>query len=178
MNIFNLISENYRRGPVTLPFPERHEPQTAYRGPVVMETDKCLACGICDYVCVSGAISVKAFDDHFEWTYDLGRCTFCGRCVDHCPGDALTQECDHSPSYAVSGDLRLTETVMYPACPECGRPALPFNEHMLPVAFSEVTEQLRERIHLCDRCRLKLTQRELRKGYVRMPEEGDANNDR
>lgn len=178
MNIFTLIRQNFSQGPVTLRFPKRPEPQSEYRGPVVMDNDKCLACGICDHVCVSGAIAVKAFDDHFEWTYDPGRCTFCGRCVDHCPGQALTQESDHAPSYAASGALRLTEQVAYPACPECGRPALPFNDHMLSVAFGEVTDQLRHRIHLCDRCRLKLTQAELRKGFGGMPEGERRSNDR
>lgn len=165
MNIFNLITGNAIQSPQSLRFPERHTPTPFYRGRVVMDPAKCLACGICDYVCVSAAIEVTPGEGQCEWTYDPARCTYCGRCVDHCPGAALTQADDRGPSYGRPGELAEKVIVIYPSCPECGKPAIPFNDAVLGVAFKDVTAQLRERVHLCDRCRRKATVTALKKGF-------------
>lgn len=165
MNIFNVLAGNVRQGPQTLRFPERPVPKAKFRGAVTMDPDKCLACGICAYVCVSRAISLNQAEDRFEWTYDPAACTYCGRCVDHCPGAALAQAADRGPSYGRPGELAETVTVIYPACPGCGKPAMPFNEALLGAAFKDVTAELRQRVHLCERCRHKATVSALKKGF-------------
>ena len=164
MNIFSLISRNFRRGPETLRYPDRSVPAAEFRGRVRIDEAKCIACGICDYVCVSAAIVTVAYEDHLDWSYDAGRCTFCGRCVDHCPGDALSHEGDFAPVYAKSGDLRHEEGILYPACPECGAPARRSNERMLALAHKDISREFRERIKLCDRCRRRRSQLLLKKG--------------
>lgn len=174
MNIMTIVSRNLRRGPETLRFPDRHEPAPEYRGLVRMDPEKCLTCGICDHVCVSGAITVTSGEKECSWTYDPGRCTFCGRCVDHCPGEALTQEDDRAPVYAQTGALDKTVFVPYPACVECGRPALPFSERMLAVAYDEITQELRHRVRLCERCRRRRTQEALRKGFDGFDKENES----
>jgi hypothetical protein len=77
----------------------------------------------------------------------------------------LTQAADRGPSYGRPGELAETVTIVYPSCPECGKPAIPFNDAVLGVAFKDVTAQLRERVHLCDRCRRKATVSALKKGF-------------
>jgi formate hydrogenlyase subunit 6/NADH:ubiquinone oxidoreductase subunit I len=163
-NIFSVVSRNFRRRAVTLRFPDRPAPEGEFRGSVGIDTAKCLTCGICDYVCVSGAISVEAGESGMDWRYEPGRCTFCGRCVDHCPGDALAQEGDVVPPYARSGELSKHVKVDYPACPDCGRPARPFSERLLAKAYGEASDELRRRAQLCQRCRLREAQRVLLKG--------------
>jgi ech hydrogenase subunit F len=164
-NIFTVVSRNFRRQAVTLRFPDRPAPDGELRGSVGIDTAKCLTCGICDYVCVSGAIGVEAGESGMDWHYEPGRCTFCGRCVDHCPGDALAQEGDVVPPYARSGELSKHVKVDYPACPDCGRPARPLNERLLAKAYGETSDELRRRALLCQRCRLREAQRVLLKGH-------------
>jgi ferredoxin len=165
-NILNVILGNLKQGPETLRFPDRVVPAAKFRGSVAMDPEKCLACGICDHVCVSGAIELRAYEDHADWNYDPGRCTFCARCVDHCPVGALTQEADRPATYAIAGALSAHTEVQYPTCPECGSPALPFGEAVLGRAFSEISDEIRQRARLCDKCRRRAAQSTL-KGVVR-----------
>lgn len=166
MNILNLISGNALRGPETVRFPDRKAPVAAYRGNVVMDPEKCIACGICSHVCVSAAIEVSSADDHSEWTYDPARCTFCGACVDHCPVAALTQEPDRGPSYGRPGELAETILVLHPACPDCGKPTMPVGgTAVLSRAFKDVTAETHRRASLCEHCRQKATVSALKKGF-------------
>lgn len=174
MNIFAVISRNLRRSPQTLRFPDRPAPAPDFRGLVSIDTAACLSCGICDYVCVSGAITMVERDELAgDWTYDPGRCTFCGRCVDHCPGEALSHDGDRAANYKRPGALAHTATVAYPACPECGRPARPFSERLLAQAHEQISEELRTRSRLCDRCRRRRAQTVLKKGFGGVDERSD-----
>ena len=165
MNIFNILKGNISGGPETMPFPARKVPAAAYRGPVCIDPAKCLACGICDYVCVSRAITVTPAEGGCEWTYDPGRCTYCGRCADHCPGGAITQQADRGDAYSGSGAQHVAVAVEYPECPECGGPATPFSEDVLSTAFSEVSAELRERVHLCEKCRRRATTAAMKESF-------------
>jgi ferredoxin len=165
-NILNVIFGNLGSGPETLRFPGRAVPALDYRGAVTMDPAKCMVCGICDHVCVSGAIELRAHEDHGRWSYDPGRCTFCSRCVDHCPARALSHDPDRSAPYATAGALAVRNDVPYPTCPECGGPALPFEEAVLGRAFAEISDEIRERVHLCDRCRRRAAQSALKGSFA------------
>ena len=164
MNIVTVISRNLRRRPLTLRLPARHVPAAGFRGLVRNDAAKCLGCGTCDYVCVSGAIMVADHGEGCDWEYDPGRCTFCGRCVDCCPGDSLRQDEDRAPVYATAGALRDLVRVTYPACPRCGRPARPLGEVLRARAFDELSDELARRVLLCERCRLRHAQTVLKAG--------------
>ena len=106
MNIWTLLMDNLRRGAVTVRFPARPPASNRYRGLVQINTEPCKCCGICALVCTSSAISMKKADGHYEWNYDPGQCTFCGRCVDACALKLLTMLAEAPPVYEVSGTLR------------------------------------------------------------------------
>lgn len=157
-SILTLMAENIRRVPITMRFPERAAVAKRYRGLVRMSPSDCLACGICDYVCVSAAITVTNYEDRCDWQYEPGRCTFCSKCVRYCPGNALSQEEERPPAYEEAGQLAQHYTIEFAACTTCGAPTMPYNEAMLSRAFDAVTDQLRGTVRLCDTCRMKAAQ--------------------
>ena len=58
-------------------------------------------------------------------------------------------------------ELSQIHRIPYPICPECSRPTPPVSEAMLLRAFKEITEQIRSRGLLCQRCRLRRSQKDL-----------------
>ncbi|MGC9966378.1 MAG: 4Fe-4S dicluster domain-containing protein [Syntrophobacteraceae bacterium] len=161
MSIFHVLMKNLRNKPATLRIPEQTPHPQAFRGPVKIDVEKCIGCGMCAYVCVSYAVRVNEFEDSCEWLYLPGRCTFCGRCTAVCPGGALRMENGSVPIYCSLGELDETHRVPYPACPECGRPSRPVAESVLKRAFGEPSEKVRKGILLCQRCRLRRSQKDL-----------------
>lgn len=111
MNIVGLLWENLRRGVMTVRFPARPPVSQGYRGLVLFDPEHCVGCAICRFRCTSGAITFEAGRTEFTWSYDPGRCTFCGRCVEGCREHALSQECACPPIYNTAGALRRSWTV-------------------------------------------------------------------
>jgi formate hydrogenlyase subunit 6/NADH:ubiquinone oxidoreductase subunit I len=121
MNIFTMMWKNLLRGPETLRFPARPAVGRGYRGLVRFDPELCTGCAICKFRCTSRAIEYKAGKGEFTWSYDPGRCTFCGRCVEGCiehalkegrTEHALTQEQACPPIYATLGELKKSYTVL------------------------------------------------------------------
>lgn len=153
MNIFQTMTGNLTRHPITLRFPGRVTPPADFRGLVQFDPAGCVGCATCAYVCASNAIRVTAGGVQYEWIYEPGQCTFCGRCVEVCPGRALTMAAEPPPVYTQSGALRRVHCLAYPRCPECGQPAQPVNDLILARAFDEITAEVRTWSRLCERCR-------------------------
>ena len=132
------------------------------RGMVRMDPCRCLACGICSYVCVSAAITAVEKQDTYEWRYEPGRCTFCARCAERCPGRALTMAPEPPPSYTSRDQLTLETSVPFQACPGCGKPNRNVTEEWLGTAFGLADDAARNSMRLCPDCRRRRTQSALK----------------
>ena len=156
--ILEVIAENLARGPATVRLPETVPAPPGYRGTVAFDPTRCLACGMCSYVCVSDAIVTANEATRFTWAYEPGRCTFCARCTDHCPGIALSMTDTPPPPYAHPGELAVQRDVVFPACTECGVPTRPVTDEFLKRAFGKAGESTLAAARRCPTCRRRRLQ--------------------
>jgi formate hydrogenlyase subunit 6/NADH:ubiquinone oxidoreductase subunit I len=158
--ILAVIAGNVFQSPRTIRLPGSVPCPSEFRGAVMLDPALCLACGICSYVCVSEAITGAEQDKNYIWTYEPGRCTFCARCVDRCPGHALSMSAEPVPVYFKPGDLGILRLVPLPTCPHCGAPSRPVSEALLARAYDEVNQDIRQLARLCERCRQHLQRKQ------------------
>lgn len=98
--------------PVTLQYPHQKKViAERYRGSIRLTINpetgkhKCIACTNCEKICPAFAITLKIETPEGskkkelkEYYVDLGKCIYCGLCVDSCPVDAI----EHSKVYEVA----------------------------------------------------------------------------
>ena len=111
MKMLRMLWKNFWGGHRTLQFPARPPVSERFRGLVEFDQTLCSGCAICKFRCTSRAIDFKGGKGEFTWSYDPGRCTFCGRCVDGCKEHALSQREDTPPVYTQPGELKKAYTV-------------------------------------------------------------------
>lgn len=153
MGILKVIAENLRNEPAAVPLPASVPTPAGFHGRVLMDPSRCIGCGMCAYVCVSNAIVGKDQGGKYHWKYDGAACAFCGRCVERCPASALSQAAEPTASYDKPGGLVVHHVVTFAPCPGCGEPTRQPSPAMLAAAYPAITDEQRELLRHCDRCR-------------------------
>lgn len=91
MKFAKIITGNLFKKPATRLYPlTKKEFYANTRGRIVIDSDPCVYCGLCQRKCPTGAIAVK-FQDKI-WTIDAFSCITCGYCVEICPKKCLHME--------------------------------------------------------------------------------------
>ncbi|MEE8402933.1 MAG: NADH-quinone oxidoreductase subunit I [Candidatus Hydrothermarchaeaceae archaeon] len=100
---------------VTVQYPEEKlEIPRGFRGLHVYDVDKCMGCGACAMACPNKCIELKVSTTPEgkkkidEFNINLGRCMFCGLCVDYCIGKGVLRM---TTEYEYSGHDR--ESLIY-----------------------------------------------------------------
>jgi formate hydrogenlyase subunit 6/NADH:ubiquinone oxidoreductase subunit I len=156
MKILDLLIGNLSQSPETLLFPQAVKIPEGYRGLVRIEAERCVGCASCAYVCASRAIVVECGLQNYRWCYDPGQCTYCGRCVEYCPVQALQMEGIRPSIYIDRMSLCHTEELAYPRCEQCGEIAQPVNRWVLQRVFAEISPEVESWSRLCLSCRQKI----------------------
>lgn len=166
MGIFNLITNNLvqkahtRRPAAQVPVPE------GFRGELIHDAGRCVACGTCAYVCSPSAIDYdRSQSGSVTWEYQLLKCTFCGRCVDYCPTHALSFK--RSPAEPLHTPSLTQHTIAYQHCPRCGEPVIPLPQVVLEERYGgTVPEGIAELNKLCERCRKRVHSTAIKHGFT------------
>jgi formate hydrogenlyase subunit 6/NADH:ubiquinone oxidoreductase subunit I len=85
------VLKNFFKKPATMNYPVvKAEMPKEFRGKLKFYPEKCIGCKLCEKDCPSGAIKIiKLGEKQFEADIDLGKCIYCGQCVDSCIKKAL-----------------------------------------------------------------------------------------
>lgn len=133
------------RRPITVQYPDRYDGQLnrfmrdleqidqgqklplAYRGFLEVDMDVCTACQACERACPIDCIAItidKVADERrrvmTRFDIDLGKCMYCGLCVDPCPTAAI----QHTPEFEATSQY--VENLVARFVPDPRRPCTPY----------------------------------------------------
>jgi ferredoxin len=183
MSILEILFRNSGQKNRTLR-PKNQSVPVGFRGALEHQTELCIGCGACAYVCSPGAITLQIEPgDGICWQYNALRCTYCSRCAEYCPTHAI-RLVDHAPAAApaqqgpalASSGFMTHHLVKPQLCARCGKPfsaiPLPILEDLMERKISTEAGENSEIPHLmrlCEKCRQHVASEHLRDSFIGAP---------
>ncbi len=126
MSIWSKLKETaicLKAGKVTLPYPAKAEPvPERFRGRPIFDPEKCIGCAGCANNCPAREILVLDLCQEIRIIKYLGRrCTYCGRCADLCPENAITMSKEFENATNDIHDIEQHLELFMGTCQRCGR---------------------------------------------------------
>jgi len=112
--------------PSTTKYPKKSFiPPDGYRGAAEYDSEKCVGCAACSQECPSGAITYDDEEKARVIKLSYGICSFCGRCEEICPWDAVHLTKRFELAVFNRKDAETGVDVPLFECTECSRPFFP-----------------------------------------------------
>jgi hydrogenase-4 component H len=159
MGILEMLFRNAGRGSRTRRPNDTVKIPEGFRGVLKHEVTLCTGCHTCSYVCSPSAITFREEPgDITVWKYAADRCTFCGRCVEFCPTEALRLDPEIPPAARDRSAFLMEDRVLYQPCSGCEKPSLLMPATVLERFYGKpLPAEIEVLQRLCGPCRRKAT---------------------
>lgn len=152
--LLDWVFKNLLKTPLTIQFKEggRSELRASYRGYPTHIGERCVGCGICIYVCPSGAIRMEDTDTGKLFIINKCKCTACKECADACPFGAM-EFINRPVGTATSKEeyQEITE-VNFIRCKKCEK-LMPDPKILIKRLIKKDPEKLPPYLEICPNCR-------------------------
>jgi formate hydrogenlyase subunit 6/NADH:ubiquinone oxidoreductase subunit I len=157
-SFIKITVRNFLKGPTTDPYPfgETFVPDDLRGKPIVNE-DACTACGTCENVCPSNAISIKKDGDTYTHTIWYNTCCYCGNCEFFCPTGAIFLTNDFHTANVEEEKYGFTHIakIQEVECTMCKAKFVSATKELLDRAYKNIDEKAAKLTNLCPSCRKK-----------------------
>ncbi|NWJ98118.1 MAG: 4Fe-4S binding protein [Chloroflexi bacterium] len=84
---------------------------------------RCSSCGLCAYVCSTGAVSTHDTEAGYLRRFDLASCIYCGMCEGACPTQAIKLTVNQVATQPHPNGMMVQGEVLAKPCPKCQQKA-------------------------------------------------------
>lgn len=122
-------------------------------GTIKIDSEKCIGCGACAFVCGDGAMTAEQEKDKIIINNTYWKCTACGKCMEFCPKECVDIKEEFDLNGFLEGKTQSKAEVGMINCTRCEKPYLPilFSNELEKVCLDRSIDFAS--LELCPSCR-------------------------